>query len=425
MFFLASFLGQFVRGKTDEVLGQLDDLIVRVGDELYPPITGLVVRDRRRLFFVPASHLESFNGAVRLGSSTVNLRPFLRRDGEILLGKDVLDHQIIDISGRRIVRVNDVQLARVEQAYRLVGVDVSPQALLRRLGPRALSNHFVGRQIIDWQEAQYLASEAPVQLKVSYDRLSQMNPVDLARIVDALSYRESAEIVAALDDETAAETLEEVSDERVADLLEGMDEERAADILEEMEPGAAADALEDLDTEIAERILANMEPDEAADVQEMLAYDEDSAGRIMRTDFVRVRENATVGETLASLRALAEVPDPLLAVYVVAEHPQTAGDTASPSSKGALAALSGIVRLRSLVIADPETPVAEVMDGNVPTISTDDRAEEAARVLAEYNLLAVPVLDKAERMVGIVTVDDALAVLLPEIWRHRREHVFG
>ena len=137
-----------------------------------------------------------------------------------------------------------------------------------------------------------------MQLKVSYDRLAELNPVDLARIVDALSYRESAEIVAALDEETAAETLEEVSDERVADLLEGMDQERAADILEEMTPAAAADALEDLDDEVAEQLLARMEPEEAADVQVHLEYDEDSVGRIMTRDLVRVPEDATVGDAL-------------------------------------------------------------------------------------------------------------------------------
>ncbi|KPV49141.1 hypothetical protein SE17_34295, partial [Kouleothrix aurantiaca] len=389
------------------------------GDDLYPPISGLVVRDRRRLFFVPATQLESINGVAKLSSSTVNLRPFSRRDGEVLLRKDVLDHQIIDITGRRIVRVNDVQLARVEGAYRLIGVDVSPQALVRRLGPRRLSDRIIGRQIIDWREAQYLASAAPVQLRVSYDRLSEINPVDLARIVDALSYRESAEIVAALDDETAAETLEEVSDERLADLLEGMDQERAADILEEMTPGAAADALEDLDDEVAEQLLARMEPEEAADVQQLLAYDEDSTGRIMTTDFVRVPLGTSVGEALAIVRGLEEAPDPLLAIYIIETLPDAPPDDDAP------AFLHGIVRLRNLILADPATPLAELRDDDVPTVGPEDRAEDAARVLAEYNLLAVPVLDDDGRMIGIVTVDDALAVLLPEIWQRRGARAFG
>jgi Mg/Co/Ni transporter MgtE len=295
------------------------------------------------------------------------------------------------------------------------------------LGPRALAGRIVGRQVIDWLDVQYLASAAPVQLKVSYDRLSELGPVDLARIVDALSYREGAEIIAGLDDETAAETREEVSDERVADLLEGMDQDRAADILEEMAPGAAADALEDLDEEVAEQILAKIEPEEAADIQELLAYDEDSAGRIMTTDFVRIFEGATVGDALAALRALDEVPDPLLAVYVGGASrleglPDTgytpAHDDAPPFF------LHGIVRLRNLILADPTIPLGAVIDDDVPTVHPDDSARDAARVLAEYNLLAVPVLDDEGRMIGIVTVDDALAVLLPEVWQRRGAGAF-
>ena len=330
------------------------------------------------------------------------------------------------------MRVNDIQLARVDDQIRIVGVDVSPQALLRRLGPRSLRDRIVGRQLIDWAEAQYLASAAPVQLKVSYDRLGELNPVDLARIVDALSYRESAEIVAALDDETAAETLEEVSDERLADLLEGMDQERAADILEEMAPNAAADILEDLDDEIAEQLLARMEPEEAADVQELLAYEEDRVGRIMTTDFVRVPATHNVGQVLADIRAMEDIPDPLLAVYVVSAYDPEADESSAKALSASEATLQqdedpfflGIVRLRSLILADLSDPITQLMDDHTPTVHAEDPAEDAARVLAEYNLLAVPVLNDQRRMLGIVAVDDALAVLLPEIWQ-RRQSVFG
>lgn len=412
MIFLASILDLPVQGKTGEVIGRLDDLLFRV-DERYPPLAGLVVRDGRRRFFVTARHLQALNGAAKLATSTVDLQPFSRRDGEVLLRQDVLDHQLIDVTGRRIVRVNDIQLAQVEGIFRVIGIDISAQALLRRLGPRALAGRIVGRQIIDWADAQYLASAAPVQLKVSYDRLTELHPADLGRIVDALSYKESAEIMAALDNETAAETLEEVSDERVADLLEGMDQERAADILEEMTPAAAADALDDLEEEVAEQILARMEPEEAADVQVHLSYDEDSVGRIMTTDFVALPAGTTVGGALAALRSLEEVPDPLLAVYVVDPVGYPAGS------------LLGLVRLRNLILADPATPLAEVTDGDLPTVEADDQAEDAARILAEYNLLAVPVLDKERRMIGIVTVDDALAVLLPEIWQRRGARAFA
>jgi magnesium transporter len=405
MLFLTSIVDRPVEGKTGELIGKIDDLIVRIGEDRYPPIAGLVVKDGRRRFFVPATHLQTLNGAARLASSTVDLQTFTRRAGEVLLRRDVLDHQLIDIEGRRIVRVNDVQLTPIEGVYRVIGVDISPHALLRRLGPRALAGRIVGRQVIDWTDVQYLASAAPVQLKVSYDRLAELNAVDLARIVDALSYRESVEIVTALDEETAAETLEEVSDERVAEILEGMDQERAADILEEMTPGAAADALEDLDEEVAEQILARMEPEEAADVQVHLDYDEDSVGRIMTRDLVRVPVDWTVGETLDEVRNREDLPDPLLAVYVV--------------DSGDRDLLLGLVRLRNLILAAPATAIADVMDEDIPSVGPEDRAERAAQLLAEYNLLAVPVLDEGQRLLGIVTVDDALAVLLPEVWQRR------
>jgi Mg/Co/Ni transporter MgtE len=275
-----------------------------------------------------------------------------------------------------------------------------------------MAGRIIGRQVIDWADAQYLASAAPVQLKVSYDRLSALNPVDLARIVDALSYRESAEIVAALDNETAAETLEEVSDERLADILEGMDQERAADILEEMSPGAAADALEDLDEELAEQILARMEPEDAADVQALLAYDEESVGRILTTNLVRVYAGATVNDALALLRALSddEIPDPLLAVYVVAPDDDSR--------------LLGIVRLSALITSPLDRSLTDLMETDFPKAHHDDRAEDVARLMAEYNLLALPVFDDEGAFLGIVTVDDALAVLLPEVWQRRNSHTF-
>ncbi len=412
MLFLAHLLGASVVGKQGEPVGTLHDLVLRIDQSLYPPISGLVVSDRGRSFYVPATHLDQLNGKVQLNSTTIDLKAFRRRDGEVLLGRDVLDHQIIDITGRRLVRVNDVQLAPVEGIIRVVGVDISPQALMRRLAPRILAEKIIGRQIINWADAQYLASAAPVQLKVSYDRLAEMNPVDLARIVDALSFRESAELVAGLDDETAAETLEEVSDERLADLLEEMDQERAADLLEEMTPSAAADILEDLDENVAEGLLARMEPEEAADVQSLLAYDEDSVGRILTTDYVTIAYGATVADALDRLRSLDEPPDPLLAIYLTEP---LARDTER---------LLGVVRLRQLLISDPRTPLAEIVEDDVPSVHPDDRAEEAARLLAEYNLLAVPVIAD-DRFIGIVTVDDALAVLLPEIWQRRGARVFG
>ena len=221
MLFLASIVDLPVQGKTGEVIGKLEDLIVRIGDERYPPIAGLVVRDGvgGSLCRAPVSRRSMASpGSAPPRSISSRLHAATARCCCARMCSTT--RSSTSPAGGSCASTTSSSPAS-KGSTGVVGVDISPQALLRRLGPRALSDRIVGRQIIDWNDVQYLASAAPVQLKVSYDRLAELNPVDLARIVDALSYRESAEIVAALDEETAAETLEEVSDERLADLLEG------------------------------------------------------------------------------------------------------------------------------------------------------------------------------------------------------------
>jgi len=418
MLFVAQLFGVTVTAHDGAVIGKLRDIMVRIEDREYPAINGLILQDRGRLFFIPAHVISEITYArIEISTTKINLQQFRRRDGEVMLSKDVIDHQIIDINGRRVVRVNDVQIARIDNEYCVIGVDISPQALVRRIAPRVLAPHVVGRQIISWADAQYLASAAPVQLKVSYNRLSEINAVDLARIVDALSYKESAEIVAALDDETAAETLEEVSDERVIDLLEGMDQERAADILEEMTPSAAADLLEDLGDEIAAQLLDRMEPAEAEDVKELLAYDGDTVGRNMTTNIVVCYPHDQVASVIAQLKLRDELPDPFTEIYVVSPP-----DTDIPAEIGL--PFIGVVRLPRLLLSDGEVSINDLID-EVPVVAADDPADEAAKILGEYNLTAVPVVDEHQVLLGAVSVDDALAVILPEIWTRRGTRNFG
>ena len=236
------------------------------------------------------------------------------------------------------------------------------------------------------------------------------------RIVEALSFRESAEIVAALDDETAAETLEEVSDERLMDLLEVMDQDRAADILEEMTPSAAADVLEDLGDDRAAELLARMEPEEAEDVKELLAYDGDSVGRLMMTDIITVLPSDTVGQVIQVLKSHPEPYEQFNEVFVVAAD---VDDATRPTTM-----LLGMVRADQLLLAEAHQHIDELLQP-VPQVHPHDPAQHAARILGEYNLTAVPVVDEHDGLVGAVSVDDALAVLLPDIWQRRGARRFG
>jgi len=412
MLYLSQVLGRPIRDLEGERVATIKDVIVRLGEDDHPPVTGLVARYRRRDFFLPRWRIAEFNErGAQLNADILDLRPFARRESEVLLARDVLDKQLIDVDGKRVVRVNDVQLIDAANEWRVTGADVSLQGLWRRLTP----HNFIGTnrpvEVIDWADVGYLATNATVQLKSSRDKLARLHPVEIARLAEALSYHHGSEIVESLDDETAAETLEEMPAERQARIIGDMDEERAADILEWMSPDEAADVLGDLPEEKAEDLLNRMEDEEQADVAELLPYEDDTAGGLMTTEFVTLPRELTVGEALARLREMAETPNMIYYLYVVEQE---------GSWK-----LCGVIALRSLILAEPDAPLADVMRDEFQTAHPDDAAREVAQKIAEYNLLALPVLDEAGDILGIITVDDAMEMLLPKGWRQRLPRLFG
>jgi magnesium transporter len=410
--YLSQMLGRPLRDVEGERVASIKDVIVRLGED-HPPVTGLVARFARRDFYLPRARLARMDKhGAQLDSDTLDLRPFARREGEVLLARDVLDKQLIDVDGKRVVRVNDVQLIEVRGEWRVTGADVSLQGLWRRLAPAGVAGTRNPVEVIDWADVGYLATDAAtVRLKSSRDKLARLHPVEIARLAEALSIHQGAEVVAALDDETAAETLEEMPEESQARIIGDMDEERAADILEWMSPDEAADVLGDLPEEKAEDLLNRMEDEEQADVAELLPYEDDTAGGLMTTEFVTLPKNLTVGEALARLREMAETPNMIYYLYVV-EH--------EGSWK-----LLGVIALRSLILGDPDAPLAEVMREEFQAAHPDDSAKEVAQKIAEYNLLALPVVDDEGDIAGIVTVDDAMELLLPKGWRQRLPRLFG
>jgi magnesium transporter len=413
MLYLSQVLGRPIRDLEGERVATIKDVIVRLGSEEHPPVTGLVARYRRRDFFLSRWRITELNQyGVRLNSDILDLRPFVRRENEVLLARDVLDKQLIDVDGKRVVRVNDVQIIEAAGDYRVTGADVSLQGLWRRLAPSGFVGTKTPVEVLDWADVGYLATDAAtVQLKSSSDKLARLHPVEIARLAEALSYHHGSEVVESLDDETAAETLEEMPAERQAKILGDMDQERAADILEWMSPDEAADVLGDLPEEKAEELLGLMEHDEQADVVELLPYEDDTAGGLMTTEFVTLPRALTVGEALARLREMAETPNMIYYLYVVETE---------DSWK-----LLGVIALRSLILADPSAPLEEVMRTEFQQADPSEPANEVAQRIAEYNLLALPVIDESGDILGIITVDDAMEILLPKDWRQRLPRLFG
>src|SRR5437870_10523031 len=412
MLYLSQVLGRPILDLEGERVATLKDVIVRLGQVDHPPVAGFVARYRRRDFFLPRWRISQFGEeGVCLNSDILDLRPFLRRDGEVLLARDVLDKQLIDVDGKRVVRVNDVQIIEAANEWHVTGADVSLSGLWRRLAPSILRTSRPV-EVLDWADVGYLATDAAtVQLKSSSGKLSRLHPVEIARLAEALSYHHGSEVVESLDDETAAETLEEMPSERQARILGDMDEERAADILEWMSPDEAADVLGDLPEEKAEELLGLMEHDEQADVAELLPYEDDTAGGLMTTEFVTLPRALTVGEALARLREMAETPNMIYYLYVV---------EAEESWK-----LLGVIALRSLILADPSVPLEDVMRTEFQQADPGEPAKEVAQRIAEYNLLALPVVDESGDILGIITVDDAMEILLPKDWRQRLPRLFG
>src|SRR5438034_4334873 len=366
MLYLSQVLGRPILDLEGERVATLKDVIVRLGEDDHPPVAGFVARYRRRDFFLPRWRITDFGEAgVRLNSDILDLRPFVRRDGEVLLARDVLDKQLIDVDGKRVVRVNDVQIIEAANEWRVTGADVSLIGLWRRLAPPFMRS---GRavEVIDWADVGYLATDAAtVQLKSSRGKLARLHPVEIARLAEAFSYQQGAEIVESLDDETAAETLEEMPAQRQAQILGDMDEERAADILEYMSPNEAADVLGDLPEEKAEGLLLRMEDDEQSDVAELLPYEDDTAGGLMTTEFVTLPRDLTVGEALARLREMAETPNMIYYLYVV---------EAEKSWN-----LVGVIALRSLILADPSVHLEDMMRTEFQLAHPDERANEVAQ----------------------------------------------
>ena len=415
MLYLSQILNRPILDARSDSIATIRDLIVRYGKEEYPPVIGLVATYRRRDFFIPRRNIAELSlNCARLNTNVLDLNPFTRREGEVLLAKDVLDNQLIDVDGKRVVRVNDVQLIEVGDIWRVTGADVTFAGFMRRLMPQGFYGSNRPVEVIDWADVGYLATDTStvtVQLKSSKDKLSRLHPVEIAQLAETLSPIHRTEVVEALDDETAAETLEEMSTENQARILEDIESERAADILEEMSPDDAVDVLDEMDEDKAQELFDLMEEEEKADVAELMPYEHDTAGGLMTTEFVVFPKDLTVGETILRLREMADTPNMIYYLYIVERE---------GSWK-----LCGLISLRSLILADPSKKLEEVMRDDFRYAHPNDSADDVAQTISEYNLLALPVVDDEGDIAGIVTVDDAMEILLPRNVQRRLPRVFG
>ncbi|MDI7275827.1 MAG: CBS domain-containing protein [Anaerolineae bacterium] len=397
--------------------GRCEDLLVAEGRMGFPILRALALQGRGRSALIPADDVAHLHPSIILRTSEPG--EYSPIGDELRLKDQVLDRQIVDIEGRRLVRANDLQLLRndADGRFYLVGVETGTRSLLRRIGVEGVSARLlglVGRQpatrVIAWQDVASVPADAPIRLRVTRERLKEMDPVDIAAIISDMDRSSGQSLLETLDTETAADAIQEVHPEMQAALIGAMAPEKAADLLEEMDPDAAADLLGDLAPEDRANLLALMERPEASDVQKLLDYPEDTAGGIMTTEYSVIPVGLCAREALEYLRQSprAQEDEALYYVHVADE-------------KGRL---QGVVSLRDLVMADPQVPVSEIMVDRPVSVQPLTPQKEVARLVARYNLLAIPVVDQDQVLQGIVTVDDAIDAFIPTAWKKRLPRFF-
>jgi CBS domain-containing protein len=392
-------------------LGRVDDLIVRLGEDEYPPVSGVLATVAGRQVFVPADAVDEIeHGRVRLRAANLDLQPFERRPQEVLLRKDVLDRQLINIDGARLVRSNEIELARLDGWYRVVGVDVGPRGIFRRLVPRAVADGIATRTFLDWASVEPFTGHVPtVRLRVPHPKLARLHPAQLADLVEAASHSEGEEIISAVggDPDLEADVFEELESRHQLEFLEERTDDEIAKVLARMETDDAADLLGELPEERREQVVGLLPPVQQRRVRTLLGYDPATAGGLMSPEFVCVYGQATQAETLDRVRGSRCCADALGWIFVMNTHKR----------------LDGAVRLADLLRSDPGLPVGEIA-GPAQRVRADADLEEVARLMTDYDLTIVPVVDDGERLLGVITVDDVLELVLPRGWR-RHFGVFG
>jgi magnesium transporter len=418
MAFISELIGKPVTDYDGKQIGVLRDLIARTHKDFkHPVIDAIVVKDKEVERIIPfADVVVLLAAAISIKQKSGKLQKYSMDEEDILLVDHVLDKQIIDIDGARVVRVNDIELLRVNSHIIVSNVDVGTSGILRRIGLSRLSRFILPilksnpqKGFISWDFVELLRHDNSMRLKVPANKLAELHPSDLAEIISDLSQTDTDQFLENLDLKMLADTLEEIEPDYQASLVKSMPDEKVADLLEEMSPDEAADLLAELPPQRSENLLELMEGEEAEDVRKLLLYHEDSAGGLMTTDYISVHPDLTAERTISTLREEGEDAELIYYVYVTDEENH----------------LMGVFSLSDLIMAQPKEKVIEFMHKRIVSVNLKDEQDEIAQVVAKYNLLAVPVVDDHNCLHGIVTAEDALDKIIPTAWKKRLPRFFG
>jgi magnesium transporter len=411
-FYLSRVLGRNIFSNSNKVLGKIQDILVDV-QSVKPQVLAFKIRIGSLSKIVDFS---SFTVSEKKGQYIFTCNDLEKTlpeniENTLFLKNNILDKQLVDIDGRKLVRVNDLRLAILATGTFVVAVDVGLEGLLRRLGVAKpikilldpLNVHIPDKLIL-WYEVETIDfGHAGIKLSSAYSKLSTLHVSDLADIIEDMDAKMQAEVFASLDVERAADVLEELEADAQIHVLENMSIEKAADVLEKMPADEAADILDEMTDERAEEILSEMESETSEEVRELMEYEDDEIGSIMTTEYVSFKKNMTVKDTIDELRRLNPESYSISYLYVVDENGR----------------FVATVSLRDIIVSQPESTLSEIMGEKVVFVYDTDSMDSIAEIISKYNLLAVPVVDKDRIMLGMVVIDDVVYNLLRSTKRRR------
>ena len=403
MLYLSQMLGKPVVDSAGEKIGTISDLAISTG-EVFPRITSLAFQGPGKVPFMISwrKYVDEFDDeGIKLSVDSPDIRFSYLQPDEVLLARDLMDRQIVDTQGLKVVRVNDLKLSQSGTQLRLLGAEVGIRGILRGLAPwleRAVVSvaktfhKQIDERIIAWNYMDLLDRDlSEVQLSVTHKRLDELHPADVADILEQLDPQQRANVFKHLDESQATEAISEMEDEYQADFIEDLDDAKAANVLGNMDPDDAVDIVRDLSYEKAEALLRLMGVEDAAEIRRLLGYKDGTAGGMMTTQFVAVQDTYTVRQTIEVLRELPEEHPTVHYVYVLDEYGK----------------LVGVSSLRTLVLTDDSKLMHDIMYTDLITASPDETEDDIAADIFKYELPAMPVVDERGKLLGIVTTDDA------------------
>lgn len=413
--YVSELIGDPIVDRLQEPVGRVKDILIVLG-EVFPKVSGLLITTEplKKEEVLLIGEIDLIGKQFVVTKAVRDRVPFTSlREGEILLVRDIIDKQIVDLDGARVIRVNDLKLAKVDQDVRLTAADIGLSGLLRRLGIQGLVGWILGwfkkkipETLIGWDHVEPLKTDIlRGRIAIPSKKTVDLHPADIAQIISQVRTEEKTAIFSALSEKTAAEALHELEPVIGAMLLLTIDTKKAVAILEKMPVDEAADLLGDLPPEKTDEFLRLMRVRKAGEIKKLLKHQDETAGGLMTTEFITLPQNLTVEQTIARLRETAPGAETIYYLYVVDEQER----------------LSGILSLRNLIISPPEKLLSEIMIRDCITVSPEMNQHQVADVISKYNLLAVPVMDNENKIQGIVTVDDVIDFILPPISRRKRK----